>query len=207
MCAQTRGRGRGHLRGMRRDVRAAFWACAAATIPVWLALWHTEALLVARVEAHDALKEVEWTTLAFFVGLFVLVEAVIQVGIVSGIANALAEWAGGDATVATLGILWFSAIVSAFVDNIPYTATAIPIVKELGAGGIPIEPMWWALSLGACLGGNLTIVGASANVVVANVAERAGHPISFALFLRYGAIVVLGSLLISSVYVWLRYVM
>jgi Na+/H+ antiporter NhaD/arsenite permease-like protein len=162
-------------------------------------------MLVARVEAHDALKEVEWTTLAFFVGLFVLVEAVIEVGIVSGIANTLAEWAGGDATVATLGILWFSAIVSALVDNIPYTATAIPIVKELGAGGIPIEPMWWALSLGACLGGNLTIVGASANVVVANMLLRSGQPISFMQFLRYGSLVVLVSMLISTAYVWVRY--
>ncbi len=99
------------------------------------------------------------------------------------IANWLAEVTRGDATVATISILWFSGAVSAIVDNIPYTATAIPIVQHLAAGGIPIEPLWWALALGACLGGNLTIVGASANVVVVNMSDRAGHPIRFAEFL------------------------
>ena len=91
------------------------------------------------------------------------------------------------------------------MDNIPYTATAIPIVERLGASGIAVEPLWWALALGACLGGNLTIVGASANVVVANLAARAGHPIRFGEFLRYGAAVVAASLVISTAYLWLRY--
>jgi Na+/H+ antiporter NhaD/arsenite permease-like protein len=162
-------------------------------------------MLVSGTSAHEALKEVEWTTLAFFVGLFVLVEGIISVGIVGGIASALADWAGGNAVVASVGILWFSAVVSALVDNIPYTATAIPIVQHLGAGGLPLEPMWWALALGACLGGNLTIVGASANVVVANMAHRSGQPISFLEFLRLGAVVVLISMAISTVYVWARY--
>jgi Na+/H+ antiporter NhaD/arsenite permease-like protein len=96
-------------------------------------------------------------------------------------------------------------VASAIIDNIPYTTTAIPVVQELIARGLPPDGLWWPLALGACLGGNLTIVGASANVVVANLAVRAGHPIRFGEFLRYGAIVVAVSLVISSAYVWLRY--
>jgi Na+/H+ antiporter NhaD/arsenite permease-like protein len=95
--------------------------------------------------------------------------------------------------------------VSAVIDNIPYTATAIPIVQRLAEGGLEAQPMWWALSLGACLGGNLTIVGASANVVVANLALRSGRPISFLEFFRFGFLVVLVSMVISTVYVWARY--
>ena len=141
----------------------------------------------------------------FFVGLFILVEGIVQAGIVGGIADRLAEATQGQPEAATIGLLWFSAIASAIIDNIPYTATAIPVVQRLGEGGIAIEPLWWSLALGACLGGNLTIVGASANVVVANVALRAGHPIRFWTFLRYGSVVVIVSLVISTVYVWLRY--
>ena len=104
-----------------------------------------------------------------------------------------------------IGLLWLSGIVSAIVDNIPYTATMIPLVLDLGRQGIPIEPAWWALALGADLGGNATIVGASANVVVVSLAARASHPISFRMFLRYGVVVTFVSLLISTVYLWVRY--
>ena len=162
-------------------------------------------LLVGRVDPHAALREVEWSTIFFFVGLFVLVEGVVQVGIVEGIADRLVEAAAGDATVASIGLLWFSAIASAVIDNIPYTASAIPVVERLIESGLPAEPLWWSLALGACLGGNLTIVGASANVVVANLAARDGQPISFRVFLRYGAVVVAMSLVLSTAYVWLRY--
>jgi len=162
-------------------------------------------LLVGRVDPHAALREVEWSTIFFFVGLFVLVEGVVQVGIVEGIADRLVEAAAGDATVASIGLLWFSAIASAVIDNIPYTASAIPVVERLIESGLPAEPLWWSLALGACLGGNLTIVGASANVVVANLAARDGQPISFWVFLRYGAVVVAMSLVVSTAYVWLRY--
>ena len=162
-------------------------------------------MLVAGIDPHRTLREIEWSTLFFFVGLFILVEAIVKTGVVGGIADRLAEATQGQAAVATIGVLWFSAIASAIVDNIPYTATAIPIIERLGAGGMAVEPLWWALALGACLGGNLTIVGASANVVVANLAERDGHPIRFAEFLRYGAAVVAASLVISTAYLWLRY--
>jgi Na+/H+ antiporter NhaD/arsenite permease-like protein len=134
-----------------------------------------------------------------------LVEAVVQVGIIEGLATTLFNLTGGDATVTSLGLLWLSGIASGLVDNIPYTATMIPVIHQLSDAGLPIEPLWWSLALGACLGGNATIVGASANVVVANMAGRAGHPITFQAFLKYGLVVALVSLVISSVYLYLRY--
>jgi Na+/H+ antiporter NhaD/arsenite permease-like protein len=165
----------------------------------------TVLLLVGHLDVDQALHEVEWSTLFFFVGLFMLVEGIVHVGIVGGVADALAAAVGDNNGVATIALLWFSALASAVVDNIPFTATAIPVVQRLAESGLPAEPMWWALALGACLGGNLTIVGASANVVVANMAARAGHPIKFFDFLRYGVIVVAESLVISTVYLWVRY--
>jgi Na+/H+ antiporter NhaD/arsenite permease-like protein len=174
----------------------------AATIAL---LGATVLMIVGPLDPHEALRDIEWNTLFFFVGLFMLIEAVVHVGIVGGIADAIASAAGGDLTIATMAILWFSAIASALVDNIPYTATAIPIVQQLAQAGLTAEPMWWALALGACLGGNLTIGGASANIVVANLAARDGHPITFMQFFRYGLGVVLASLVISTAYLWLRY--
>ena len=162
-------------------------------------------MLIAGLDPHRTLREIEWSTLFFFVGLFILVEALVQVGIVGGIADQLARATEGQQGVATIGLLWFSAIASAIVDNIPYTASAIPVVERLAETGMDPLPLWWALALGACLGGNLTIVGASANVVVANLAARAGHPIRFVEFVRYGSVVVVVSLVISSAYVWFRY--
>ncbi len=174
--------------------------------PATIALMGAAALmLVARLDPAEALREVEWSTLFFFVGLFILVEGIVATGIVSGLADDLAAATQGDVTVAAIALLWFSAIASAIVDNIPYTATAIPVVERLAAGGMEARPLWWSLALGACLGGNLTIIGASANVVVANLADRAGQPIRFGIFLRYGAAVVAASLVISTVYVWARY--
>jgi Na+/H+ antiporter NhaD/arsenite permease-like protein len=174
----------------------------AATVAL---LGATALLLAGRIDPHEAFRDVEWSTLFFFVGLFMLVEAVVHVGIIGGVADALAEAAGGNGGLATMALLWFSALASAIVDNIPYTATAIPVVERLAQSGLPAQPLWWALALGACLGGNLTIVGASANVVVANMSARAGYRISFLDFLKYGSIVVVESLVISSAYLWLRY--
>lgn len=161
--------------------------------------------LLSRLEVESVLREVEWPTLFFFVGLFMLVEAVVHVGIIDSVAAWLIDLTGGDPTVTTLGLLWLSGIASAIVDNIPYTATMIPVVEELGAAGLPIEPLWWALALGACLGGNATIVGASANVVVAGLGGRAGHPITFGTFVRYGVVVTTISLVMSTGYLYVRY--
>jgi Na+/H+ antiporter NhaD/arsenite permease-like protein len=166
----------------------------------------TVLMLITRRDPHDAFRDVEWSTLFFFIGLFILVEAVVKVGIVGGVADTLADATNGHVGAASIALLWFSAGASALVDNIPYTATAIPVVQRLVADGMPAEPLWWSLALGACLGGNLTIVGASANVVVANKADRAGHRIGFGEFLRLGAVVVAASLVISTAYIWLRYI-
>lgn len=165
----------------------------------------TVMMLVARMDPESVFREVEWPTLFFFVGLFILVEGVVHVGIIQSIADGLFSLTGGDETVTTIGLLWLSGLASGIVDNIPYTATMIPVVRDLGAAGLAIEPLWWALALGACLGGNATIIGASANVVVANLADRAGQKITFRAFLPYGVLVVAESLAIATVYVWVRY--
>ncbi len=161
--------------------------------------------LLARLEPEEVLREVEWSTLFFFIGLFMLVEGVVHVGLIEAAASLLFDVTQGDQLVTTIGLLWLSGVASGVVDNIPYTATMIPLVQQLGAEGLAIEPLWWSLALGACLGGNATIVGASANVVVANMAGRAGHPIGFVEFLRYGVVIVVETLIIATIYLWLRY--
>ncbi len=176
----------------------------AATIAL---LGATILMIFGPIDPHRALNDVEWRTLFFFIGLFMLVAAVVHVGIVGGIADALARATSGRLDIATVGLLWFSAVASAVVDNIPYTATAIPIVERLVQDGLRADPLWWSLALGACLGGNLTIVGASANIVVANLAARDGHPITFMQFFRYGLVVVATSLVISTGYLWWRYLL
>jgi len=174
----------------------------AATIAL---LGATVLLLVGRIEPGPVLREIEWPTLFFFVGLFMLVSGVVQVGIIDGAARAMLEVTRGDPTVTVISLLWLSGFASGVVDNIPYTATMLPLVQNIGQHGIPLEPSWWALALGADFGGNATLVGASANVVVVSLAARAGHPIRFLTFLRYGIVVTLMSLLLSTAYLWLRY--
>lgn len=161
-------------------------------------------LLWTRCDPHHILQEVEWTTIFFFIGLFITVEAVVQVGIIETVADAALRLTGGDLALTSTLLLWLSAAASGIVDNIPYTATMLPVVESLGEV-MPVEPLWWSLALGACLGGNATLVGASANVVVASLAERSGHPISFRKFLRYGLLTTGMSLLLATGYVWLRY--
>jgi len=162
-------------------------------------------MLISRMDPEAVYREVEWPTLFFFVGLFILVEGIVHVGIIDELAARVFDLTAGNQAVTTLGLLWLSGIASGIVDNIPYTATMIPVVESLGADGLVIEPLWWALALGACFGGNLTIIGASANVVVANMAARAGQKITFRAFLPYGALVTFESLVIATIYMWLRY--
>jgi len=161
-------------------------------------------LLWSKTDPHHALRDIEWTTLFFFFGLFITVEAVVEVGIIEMVADAALQLTGGNVSLTSIFLIWFSAIASGIIDNIPYTATMIPLVKSLGQA-MSTDPLWWSLALGACLGGNLTLVGAAANVVVASLAEKSGHPISFRHFFRYGAIVTIGSLVMASGYVWIRY--
>lgn len=173
--------------------------------PATIALAGATLLMVwGRIDLEHTLDEIEWTALFFFIGLFIVVEALVIVGIIEAVAQAALRLTGADLQMTSLLLLWLSAVASGIVDNIPYTATMIPVVENLGEA-MPVDPLWWSLALGACLGGNATLVGAAANVVVANLSEKSGHPISFGLFLRYGAIVTFVSIALASVYVWLRY--
>jgi len=157
---------------------------------------------------HSAFAEVEWVTIFFFVGLFIMVYGIEQAGLIKLLADRLIGLTQGDFTTTTLTILWSSAILSALVDNIPFVATMIPLIKSLApsfGGPEQIKPLWWALSLGACLGGNGSLIGASANLVVAGFAERAGYPIRFVPFLLVAFPLMLLSIAISSVYIYWRY--
>lgn len=163
-------------------------------------------MVVAREDPHEILREVEWPTLFFFIGLFMLVAGVIEIGVIEAVAGTIETVTGGALAPTTLLVMWASAALSGVIDNIPYTATMIPVVAQL-ASGHETDALWWGLAIGADLGGNATIIGASANVILASMAEREGHPISFGAFLRYGLAVTVGSMLIATAYVWVRYLM
>lgn len=165
-------------------------------------------LLTGEHYLEDALTRVEWTTIFFFVGLFVLVSGLVETGVIAKLAQEAIALTGGDLTATAMLILWMSAIASAFVDNIPFVATMIPMIQEMGKIGITdLEPLWWSLALGACLGGNGTLIGASANVIVAGMAAKEGHHISFLKFMAIGFPLMILSIVISTVYVYLRYLM
>ncbi len=161
-------------------------------------------MILAKEDVHEILKTVEWSTLLFFVGLFIVVGAVVKAGLISDLAKAALEVTGGRTDLAALLVLWMSGFLSAIVDNIPYTITMIPLVQELGQN-VNTEPLVWALVLGANLGGNATIVGASANVVVSSISESRGHPISFLTYLRYGVPATLLTMVVATIDIWLRY--
>ncbi|WP_223070403.1 ArsB/NhaD family transporter [Paenibacillus caui] len=153
-----------------------------------------------------AFRSVEWPTLFFFVGLFVLVGGLVETGVISSLADKAMAVTGGDALSGSMLILWLSAVASAFMDNIPFVATMIPLIQDMNNLGVhPIEPLWWSLSLGACLGGNGTLIGASANLVAAGMSEKEGEPISFLRFLKFGFPLMIISIALSSVYIYLRY--
>ncbi|MGI5268022.1 ArsB/NhaD family transporter [Nonomuraea sp. CA-218870] len=160
-----------------------------------------------RVTAEESLAEVEWPTLVFFAGLFVMVGALVHTGVIEQISSAAVEATAGRLDVATMGLLGGSAVLSAIVDNIPYVATMSPIVAELveANGGEPAQVLWWALAFGADLGGNATAVGAAANVVVLGIAARNGTPISFWEFTKYGLIVTGVTVTLVAPYLWFRY--
>jgi Na+/H+ antiporter NhaD/arsenite permease-like protein len=174
-----------------------------------IALFGAAALMLyARSDVEEVLREVEWPTLLFFVGLFVLVGGLEVTGFVGRIAEFLIGASDSLAVTAML-VMWGSAIASGIVDNIPFTATMIPVVQELaqaeGLSEAEVRPLWWALAIGADFGGNFTLIGASANVVVAGMSERAGKKISFLSFMAYGIPVTLLSLVVATPYLLLRY--
>jgi Na+/H+ antiporter NhaD/arsenite permease-like protein len=160
-------------------------------------------LLVSRQSLEKALAGIEWPTLFFFIGLFVMVGALEEQGAIQKIADGIADVTAGDRTAELFGILWVSGIASGIVDNIPFTATMIPVVEQLGGHEDPAY--WWALALGACFGGNATVIAAAANVAAAGMAERSGRPIGFVPFLKVGIPVTLLSLVLATGYVALRY--
>jgi Na+/H+ antiporter NhaD/arsenite permease-like protein len=165
----------------------------------------TVLLLITRQSLEKALSGIEWPTLFFFMGLFVMVGALEETGAIDEVAHGIADITGGDRTAELLGIMWASALGSGIVDNIPFTATMIPVVDQLQAGSGGDDAYWWALALGACFGGNATLVAAAANVAAAGLAERAGRPISFIGFLKVGLPATLLSLVIANIYIAIRY--
>lgn len=164
------------------------------------------ALLMCFEDPKDIWNDVEWDTIFFFIGLFMIVGALEKSGTLNTLSQQLILVTQGDFSQMTLALLWGSGILSAIVDNIPYTATMIPIIQNLKPHYTSIEPLWWALSLGACLGGNATLIGATANVVVADIAKNKGNQvISFIEFSMIGSFITLISLIICSIYLWARY--
>jgi Na+/H+ antiporter NhaD/arsenite permease-like protein len=152
--------------------------------------------------------KVEWITIFFFIGLFVAVKGIEQAGVLEMLADKALGLTGGDMTLTAMTILWISAIASAIVDNIPFVATMIPLIKSMAptfGGAENLMPLWWSLALGACLGGNGSLVGASANLIVAGFAERSGHRIRFLPFMAAAFPLMILSVLIASIYIYLRY--
>jgi Na+/H+ antiporter NhaD/arsenite permease-like protein len=166
-------------------------------------------LLITRVPLEEALAKIEWTTLFFFIGLFVMVGALEATGAIDHVTDAVKDLTGGERTAELFGILWVSSIGSAVVDNIPFTTAMIPVVQELQseAGAGDDDAYWWALALGACFGGNATMIAAAANVAAAGMAERAGTPIGFVNFLKVGIPATLLSVALASAYIAIRYVL
>jgi len=174
-------------------------------------------LISGTSEPHIAFSDVEWSTLFFFIGLFIIVGGVVKVGLIKWMALKAIELTHGNMLGTSMAVMWFSAFASAFIDNIPYVATMNPLTVDMahqlwpGLSGTALlhkpelMPVWWSLALGACLGGNGTVIGASANVVVVGMSEKMGKKISFGRFMLYGMPLMLMSVVISSLYVWLRY--
>ena len=175
-------------------------------------------LLVAGKEPHHILEKIEWTTLFFFMGLFIMVGGVVKVGIIKILAEQALNLTQGNMFATSMLVLWFSAFASAIIDNIPYVATMNPLIIDMAKGLWPnvtdpvalvhtpaLMPVWWSLALGACLGGNGTLIGASANVVVAGMSEKAGKKITFMQFTKYGMPLMIESVIICTVYIWIRY--
>ena len=152
------------------------------------------------------LSKIEWPAIFFFGGLFILVGALVETGVIRMLAAEAIKATGGNVEATAILILWMSAFASAFIDNIPFVATLIPLIQDMGQMGLSnLDPMWWSLALGACLGGNGTLIGASANVVVASMSAQRGRPISFLGFMKVAMPVMVFTIIISNIYVYIRY--
>lgn len=162
-------------------------------------------LLIGGQDAEEIILGVEWSTILFFVGLFVVVGGMNETGVIAALANWMLTFVGNNQVFAIILILWASAIISAFLDNIPFVATLIPMLLTMEHGGMDVIPLWWALSLGACLGGNGSLIGASANVVLAGVSAKNGYPITFMSYLKTGFPIMILTIVISTVYLLIRF--
>lgn len=173
-------------------------------------------LIITKKDVEEVFTTIEWKTLFFFIGLFIMVEGVVEIGVIKMMADKALKITGGDLSKTSILILWMSAIASSVVDNIPYTATLIPMIQD---GLIPniseLHPeiafetvrysLWWSLALGACLGGNGSLIGASANVVAAGIASKSGKKLSFMTFTKYGALIMIESMILSTIYIWIKF--
>lgn len=162
-------------------------------------------MLISGESIEEALSNVEWTTLSFFAGLFVIVGALAETGVIGMLANGLIDATGGNVFITMLVLLIGSAVISSFLDNIPFVATMIPILLAMESTGMDVTPLWWAVSLGACLGGNGTLIGASANVVLSDISKKHGHEITFAKFFKTDFPIMLLTILIAGVYLVVRF--
>ena len=163
-------------------------------------------MILTRPDVHKVYNEVEWASVLFFVGLFMMVGGLVELGVLDAVADFTIDLTQGNVGATALLLMWLSAILSAVVDNIPYTATMLPVVQRLTAEGLnPDNILWWSLAIGADFGGNATIIGASANVILAGISEREGHHIRFVEFMKYGIPVTIVVLVIGTIWVWLRY--
>lgn len=162
-------------------------------------------LLIGKQDLEETIAGVEWTTILFFTGLFVVVGGLQETGVIQILANQLMALTDGRLALTLVIILWVSAIVSSFLDNIPFVATLIPLILTMQNSGMDVTPLWWAVSLGACLGGNGTLIGASANVVLSGISVKHGYPITFGGYFKVGFPMMLVSIAISTVYLLLRY--
>ncbi|MGL6174642.1 MAG: sodium:proton antiporter [Cellulosilyticaceae bacterium] len=162
-------------------------------------------LLIGKQDVEEIICHIEWPTIAFFAGLFILVGGLEEVGIIHALAEGLLMITHGKPVMMMILLLWLSAIASSFLDNIPFVATLIPLIITLGRQGIDIMPLWWAVSLGACFGGNGTLIGASANVVLASIGEKNGYKITFGKYMKVGFPLMILSIIVSTVYLMLRY--
>jgi Na+/H+ antiporter NhaD/arsenite permease-like protein len=166
-------------------------------------------LIVSKCNPDKYFAEIEWITIFFFTGLFILVGTLEELKIIEFLGHKIIDFSGNNIKAASFTIIWGSGILSGFIDNIPFVATMIPLIKVLNASYGPAigNVLWWALSSGACLGGNFTLIGASANVISAEIATKNGYKITFLEFTKYGIIYTLPSLIITSIYIYLRYLL
>lgn len=164
-------------------------------------------LFISKVDVEEVMHDMEWTTLLFFAFLFILVGALEEIGAIKILANSLISITGGNLYLTAIVLLWGSALASSFLDNIPFVATMIPLIHSIALSmpGVDISPLWWSVSLGACLGGNGTIIGASANLIAVTVLEKQNHKISFLSFMKIGFPTMILSVVIATIYITVRY--